>query len=61
MTTAPTRHKPTAHAMTRLGHAPDARLVLVLPERDAHPITRALAASLAAPAEIVTRPGDWRA
>jgi hypothetical protein len=38
-----------------------ARLVLVLPERDAHPVTRALAGMLAAPAEIVTVPDDWRA
>jgi hypothetical protein len=47
-------------ADVRLAHAPDARLVLVLPERDAHPVTRSLAAALAVPAEIVTLPGDWR-
>lgn len=39
---------------------PDARLVLVLPERDALPITRSLAAALAQPAEIVTVPAEWR-
>lgn len=37
-----------------------ARLVLVVPERDGHPVTRALAASLRHPAEVVTVPGDWR-
>jgi hypothetical protein len=39
---------------------PEARLVLVVPERDAHPVTVALAAMLRAPAEIVTVPADWR-
>ena len=47
-------------ADARLGVAPGARLVLVLPERDAHPVTLALAAALAAPAEVVGLPGDWR-
>ncbi|MGZ4703732.1 MAG: hypothetical protein ACXWCM_02595 [Acidimicrobiales bacterium] len=51
---------PTA-ADVRARYAPGARLVLVLPERDALATTRALAAALAEPAEIVTRPGDWRA
>jgi len=51
---------PTA-ADARAYYSPGARLVLVLPERDAHASTRALAAALAHPAEIVTRPGDWRA
>jgi hypothetical protein len=37
-----------------------ARLVIVLPERDALPVTRALAAALAVPAEIHPIPGDWR-
>lgn len=37
-----------------------ARLVLVLPEGDDHPVTRALAASLAEPAEVLTLRGDWR-
>jgi hypothetical protein len=47
-------------ADTRARHAPDARLVLVVPARDAHPVTRSLAASLAAPAEIVAVEGEWR-
>ncbi|HVN50031.1 MAG TPA: hypothetical protein VMT43_01295 [Acidimicrobiales bacterium] len=50
---------PTA-ADLRLAYAPDARLLLVVPERDAHPVTRALAAALVAPAEVVAIPGDWR-
>lgn len=50
---------PTA-ADVRARYAPGARLVLVLPERDAHATTRALAEALVEPAEIVTRPGDWR-
>ena len=44
----------------RLAHAPGARLVLVVPERDAHPVTRRLAAALVEPAEVVALPGDWR-
>lgn len=40
---------------------PDARLVLVVPERDAHAATRALAGRLVHPAEVVTVPGDWAA
>lgn len=47
-------------ADTRAWHAPDARLVLVVPERDAHRVTRALAASLADPADVVAVEGDWR-
>lgn len=39
---------------------PAARLLLVVPERDAHPVTRALAARLARPAEVVALEGDWR-
>jgi hypothetical protein len=50
---------PTA-ADLRLAHAPSARLVVVVPERDAHPVTRALASSLVDPAEVVALPGDWR-
>ena len=50
---------PTA-ADVRVGHAPGARLVLVVPERDDHPVTRALAATLVRPAEIVVLPGDGR-
>ncbi|HEX5366451.1 MAG TPA: hypothetical protein VFW63_07295 [Acidimicrobiales bacterium] len=37
------------------------RLLLAVPERDAHPRTRDLAARLRSPAEVVTVPGDWRA
>ena len=37
------------------------RLVLVVPERDDHPVTRRLVAMLAEPAEIRTVPSDWRA
>ncbi|HEX2577936.1 MAG TPA: hypothetical protein VHK88_16425 [Aquihabitans sp.] len=44
----------------RLTHAPGARLVLAVPERDAVPITADLAAGLAAPATVATVPGDWR-
>ncbi len=50
---------PTA-ADLRTTYAPDARLVLVVPERDAHPVTHALAAALDHPAEVVGLPGDWR-
>lgn len=50
---------PTA-ADARLSHDPSARLVLVVPEADDHPVTRDLAAALADPAEVVTVPGDWR-
>lgn len=38
----------------------DADLILVVPERDVHPMTRRLAATLTAPATIVTVPDDWR-
>jgi hypothetical protein len=37
-----------------------ARLVLVVPERDALPVTRDLAAALRDAAEVVAVPGDWR-
>ena len=41
---------------------PDAALVLVVPERDAHPVTRAPGrAACVRPAEVVTVAGDWRA
>lgn len=36
------------------------RLVLCVPERDDHALTRELAAALVAPAEIVTVPEGWR-
>lgn len=50
---------PTA-ADARLAYAPAARLVLVVPDADDHPLTRALATSLRSPAEVVTVPDDWR-
>lgn len=50
-----------AAADARHAHAPGARLVLVVPERDALPVTRRLAAALADPAEVRTVPDDWRA
>jgi len=49
-----------AAADDRLAHAPDARLVLVLPSRDALPITTALARQLVEPAEVVTVDNDWK-
>ncbi|MCU0267386.1 MAG: hypothetical protein MUF83_01935 [Acidimicrobiales bacterium] len=49
---------PTA-ADARLAHDPEARLLLVVPERDAHPVTRRLAAALRSPAELLAVPGDW--
>ncbi len=50
-----------AAADTRLAWAPEARLVLALPERDAHAVTRSLAAALVEPAEVVTLAGEWQA
>ncbi|WP_208027122.1 hypothetical protein [Rhabdothermincola sediminis] len=50
-----------AAADARAAHAPGARLVLALPERDAHPVTRRLAGALHEPAELVEVIGDWRA
>jgi hypothetical protein len=49
-----------AAADARLVHDPEADLLLVVPERDAHPVTVALAARLTRPAEVVGLPGDWR-
>ncbi len=49
-----------AAADARLALSPDARLLLVVPERDAHPVTRALADRLAHPAEVIALPGDGR-
>jgi hypothetical protein len=49
-----------AAADARLATDRDAHLVLVVPERDDHPVTRALADRLHAPAEIRTVAGDWR-
>jgi hypothetical protein len=51
---------PTA-AEIRQVHAPGARLVLAVPERDDQPVTRRIAARLRDPAEIVVLPDDWRA
>ena len=44
----------------RLTHAPDARLVIVLPGRDALQIIGDLAGALVDPAEVVTVSADWR-
>lgn len=49
-----------AAADARLAHAPEARLVVVVPERDDHPVTRRLVSALAKPAEVVVVPADWR-
>jgi len=50
---------PTA-AEIRAHHAPGARLVLAVPERDDSPVTRRIADRLHEPAEIVVLPDDWR-
>jgi hypothetical protein len=50
-----------AGADARLALDPQARLLIVVPERDDHPVTRKLASALADPAEVVAVPGDWRA
>lgn len=49
-----------AAADARLAAGDEARLVLVVPEGDDHPITRALAGALAEPAEVCPVAGDWR-
>ena len=49
-----------AAADARAALAPEARLLLAVPERDAHPVTEALAARLLHPAELVPLEGDWR-
>lgn len=49
-----------ADVRIRHGVAPDTRLVIVVPEPDAHPVVRGLAASLTHPAEVVTVPPEWR-
>jgi hypothetical protein len=49
-----------AAADARLMHAPEAPLLLVLPARDAHPVTRDLAERLVRPAAVVTVDDDWR-
>lgn len=45
----------------RLTHAPDARLVLAVPRRDALAVTTELARHLLAPAEVVAVEDDWAA
>ncbi len=49
-----------AAADDRAAVAPAARLVLVVPARDALPTTAALAAALVHPAEVVPLDGEWR-
>jgi hypothetical protein len=49
-----------AAADARQALDPAARLLLVVPARDAHPVTQALAARLARPAEVVALDDDWR-
>jgi hypothetical protein len=51
---------PTAAEIRQL-HAPGARLLLAVPARDDHPVTRRIASRLRDAAEIVTLPDDWRA
>ncbi len=51
---------PTA-AEARAHYVPEARLLLAVPERDDHPVTRRIAGRLRDPAEIVVLPDDWRA
>jgi hypothetical protein len=50
-----------AAADARLSVDPAARLVLVVPDADAHPVTHRLAAGLVEPAELVTVPDGWEA
>ena len=40
-------------------HDPEARLVIVVPERDLHAVTAELVGLLAAPAELVAVPTGW--
>ena len=47
-------------AAARASTMPDAPLTLVVPARDAHPITRALASALRVPAVVTTVADDWR-
>lgn len=47
-------------ADVRLALDPSARLLLVVPERDAHPVTAELAARLHHPAEIIAIDDGWR-
>jgi hypothetical protein len=48
-------------ADVRAMHAPDAELVLVVPQSDAMPTTHRLAAALKQPARVVTVANDWAA
>ena len=50
---------PTA-ADARVLNDPDARIVIVVPERDDHPATRRLAERLIGPAEVIGLSGEWR-
>jgi hypothetical protein len=50
---------PTA-ADLRAQRSPGARLLLAVPERDDHPVTRRLAGALVDPAEVLVLPADWR-
>jgi len=50
-----------AAADARAVHAPEAELVLALPSRDAHAVTRRLAAALHRPARLVDVEEPWRA
>ena len=49
-----------AAADARLADGRGPRLVLVVPERDDHPVHRSLSALLVEPAEVRTVPDDWR-
>ena len=51
---------PTA-ADCRLAYAPDAKLIIAVPEGDDVPVSRRLAAGLARPAEVLTVPKGWEA
>jgi hypothetical protein len=48
-------------ADSRLHLAPDADLVIAVPEGDDHPLLHRLAALLVRPARVITVPADWRA
>lgn len=50
---------PTA-ADARVRNDPEARLVIVVPERDDHPATRRLAERLVKPADVIGLSGEWR-
>ena len=50
---------PTA-ADARVLNNPDARVVIVVPERDDHHATRRLAERLIGPAEVIGLSGEWR-